>query len=75
MEEPARLQVAESTITFAESVNDGRAEDGLNVDRSYKGLYVYGKPLPAPAKTAEQPKMAGKQAAFNAIMARRKLSR
>lgn len=75
MEEPARLQVAESTITFAESVNDGRAEDGLNVDRSYKGLYVYGKPLPAPAKTAEQPKTAGKQAAFNAIMARRKLSR
>lgn len=75
MEEPARLQVAESTITFAKGVNEDRGRDGLNVDTSYTGLYVYGQPLPAPAKTAEQPKKADKSAAFNAIMARRKLSR
>ena len=75
MEEPARLQVAESTITFAKGVNEDRGRDGLNVDTSYKGLYAYGQPLPAPVKTADQPKTDGKQAAFNAIMARRKLSR
>ncbi len=75
LEEPARLQVAEATVAFAETVNKDRAESGLNVDTSYKGLYVYGQPLPAPAKTAEQPKKSDKSAAFEAIMARRKLTR
>lgn len=75
MEEPARLQVAERTIIFAKGVNEDRGKDGLNVDTSYKGLYAYGQPLPSPVKMDEQPNKTDKSAAFNAIMARCKLTR
>ncbi len=68
LDEPARLQINESTMAFAKSVNEFRAENNLKVDTSYNGLSVYGT---AP-KTAEKN---AKNAVLQAAVARKKLSR